>query len=104
MVDQVTTGVLPDLPPRRSERLSAAVVRDLVELIVTGEIAEGDGAAEDDDGERRELRGGEAGGVVLAAEAPEQVERGGVKALGKISCAEARGAGSCGRRGRAQCY
>jgi len=42
MVDQVTTGVLPDLPPRRSERLSAAVVRDLVELIVTGEIAEGD--------------------------------------------------------------
>jgi len=40
MADDVATWALPELAPRRSERLSAAVVRDLVELIVTGTIAE----------------------------------------------------------------
>jgi len=53
-------------------------------LLGPGEIAEGDGAAEDDDGEGRELGGREPGGVVLAAEAPEEVKGGGVEAVGEV--------------------
>jgi DNA-binding FadR family transcriptional regulator len=42
MAERSETWSFPELTPRRPERLSAAVVRDLVEMIVTGEIAEND--------------------------------------------------------------
>jgi hypothetical protein len=69
-------------------------------LLGPRELAEGDGAAaEDDDGERGELWGGEAGGVILAAEAAEEVDGGGVEAIGEVRGGEACGAGA--RRARA---
>lgn len=42
MAEEDALGVLKGILPKRSERLSVAVVRDLVELIVTGGVAEGD--------------------------------------------------------------
>ncbi len=52
-------------------------------LLGTGEITEGDGPAEDDDGEGGELGGGEAGGIVFAAKAAEKMNRRGVEAIGE---------------------
>ena len=70
-------------------------------LLGARELAQGERAAEDDDGERGELRGGEAGGIVLAAEAAEEVDGGGMEAIGEVDGGERGGAGSLmrGRRG-----
>ena len=72
----------------------------------TGERAEGDGAANDDDGERGELGGAEPGGVVLAAEAAQQVDGGGVESVGEVGggVGGGRPPASCVRSGHWQYY
>lgn len=75
-------------------------------LFRRGEVAEGDGAGEDDDGECRESWGAKSGGVVLAAEASEQVDSRGVQPIGRLDGGVGRGRfralGSCGSGHEAQ--
>ena len=76
--------------PFRLENHDQLGNRGWTHLLGPGEITESDRTAEDDDGEGGELRGGETGGVVLAAEAPEEVEGGGVEAVGEVDSIAAR--------------
>jgi hypothetical protein len=57
-------------------------------LLGARELAQGERAAEDDHGEGGELRGGEAGGIVLAAEASEEMDGGGMEAIGEVDGSE----------------
>ena len=68
-------------------------------LLGAGEITEGDGAAEDDDGKGGELGSGEAGGIIFAAKAAEEMKRRGVEAIG-----EAGGVHACGGEGENPYY
>jgi hypothetical protein len=54
------------------------------DLLGGGEVAERDGACEDDDGEGGETGSIEAGALVLFAQLPQQVDGGGVKLAGDI--------------------
>lgn len=68
--------------------------RGRTHLFGRGEVAERDRAGEDDDGERRETGSAESGGVVLAAQAPEQVDGGRVEPVGRLDDGVGDGAGS----------
>lgn len=54
------------------------------DLLGGGEIAQGDGASEDDDGQGGQPWGVEAGAFVFFAESPQQVDGGGVEMVGDI--------------------
>ena len=69
--------------------------RRRADLFGGGELAERDRSAEDHDGQRRGARRRQAHGVVLPPQAAEQVDRGGVQAVGdgKVDGAVGRVAG-----------
>ena len=79
-------------------------------LFRRGEVAERDGSGEDDDGERREPGSAESGGVILAAQAPEQVNGRRVEPVGRLDdgvgdrgeSRRFRALGSCGSGHEAQ--
>ena len=57
-----------------------------LDLFGGGEFFECFGAAENEDGKRRELRGADAGGGILLADAAKQMDGGGVQAVGDGEC------------------
>lgn len=62
--------------------------------------AKGDRTAEDNHRQRRKLRRREAGGIVLTSKPTEEMDRGGMEAIGQFARGAGRRPGLLGRRGR----